>query len=444
MSVVITGGTEGVDYTISTIGNIETIRFLTASRTYTVQFPKTSTVEYTVVAAGGGGGCGGGDDNPPTKNQGGGGGGGGQVLNGVLPVLSQQVYLLEVGPGGDGARGDGISPDAPGNPGNFSFFDGIVATGGEGGLNRTIDVLQESVGGVGGAGGGPEGGAGGAGAKQDGLPISGQVGSSPGGGGGGGANSRGGAGAVGSLVNGIYYGGGGGGGGTKNGGGGSGGSGGGGSGGTLSSATNGFANTGGGGGGSTNRLLSGTGGSGIIILAYTIPEPFPCFKQDSKILTDSGYKMVQHLRKGDMVKTKNHGFVPIFAIGKRDIYHPACSERVSYQLYKCAANEYPEVFEDLVITGCHSILVDNFKEGEKDKTVELLKDIFVTDNKYRLPACIDERTSVYEVPGDYTIYHFALENDNYYMNYGVYANGLLVETCSKRYLTELSNMVMIE
>jgi hypothetical protein len=45
---------------------------------------------------------------------------------------------------------------------------------------------------------------------------------------------------------------------------------------------------------------------------------------------------------------------------------------------------------------------------------------------------------------DYTIYHFALENDNYYMNYGVYANGLLVETCSKRYLTELSNMELIE
>ena len=38
----------------------------------------------------------------------------------------------------------------------------------------------------------------------------------------------------------------------------------------------------------------------------------------------------------------------------------------------------------------------------------------------------------------------ALENDNYYMNYGIYANGLLVETCSKRYLKELSNMTLIE
>jgi len=37
-----------------------------------------------------------------------------------------------------------------------------------------------------------------------------------------------------------------------------------------------------------------------------------------------------------------------------------------------------------------------------------------------------------------------LENENYFHNYGIWANGLLVETCSKRYLTELSNMELIE
>jgi hypothetical protein len=154
--------------------------------------------------------------------------------------------------------------------------------------------------------------------------------------------------------------------------------------------------------------------------------------------------MVQNLRKGDLVKTINNGFMPIFAIGKKDMYHPACLERVSTQLYKCSKNEYPEIFEDLVITGYHSILVDEFKEGEKDKTFELLQDIFITNNKYRLPACVDGRTRVYDVPGTYTIYHFALENNNNYMNYGIYANGLLVETCSKRYITELSNMELIK
>ena len=43
----------------------------------------------------------------------------------------------------------------------------------------------------------------------------------------------------------------------------------------------------------------------------------------------------------------------------------------------------------------------------------------------------------------FNIYHFALENDIYTYNYGVYANGLLVESCSKRYLAEIANMTML-
>ena len=61
-----------------------------------------------------------------------------------------------------------------------------------------------------------------------------------------------------------------------------------------------------------------------------------------------------------------------------------------------------------------------------------------------MPACVDEKAEVFEKEGPFEIYHIALENDNYYHNYGVYANGLMVETCSKRYLTELSHMDIIE
>jgi hypothetical protein len=86
--------------------------------------------------------------------------------------------------------------------------------------------------------------------------------------------------------------------------------------------------------------------------------------------------------------------------------------------------------------------VNELIKNEREKIIEILGQIYITDNKYRLPACVDERTSVYEEAGKYTIYHFALENDDYYTNYGVYANGLLVETCSKRYLKELSNMTL--
>ena len=175
------------------------------------------------------------------------------------------------------------------------------------------------------------------------------------------------------------------------------------------------------------------------------PEPTPCFKEGSKILTDNGYRPIETLRKGDLVKTLKHGFVPIDMIGKRVMYNPAVKDRVKGQLYKCSQEQYPELTEDLIITGCHSILVGNtITHKQIEQIKEVLGNIYITDDKYRLPACVDDRTSVYDVKGDFTIYHIALENDDYYMNYGVYANGLLVETCSKRYLKELSKMDLIE
>jgi hypothetical protein len=174
---------------------------------------------------------------------------------------------------------------------------------------------------------------------------------------------------------------------------------------------------------------------------YVILNP-PCFKEDTLILTNKGYRRIQELRKGDLVKTLLNGFLKIDMIGKKSIYHKACiKDRIENQLYKCSHENFKEVFEPLVLTGCHSILVDDYvSEEQRKRTIEVNGDAYVTDRRYRLPACVDERTTVYEIPGTYTIYHLALENPDYYMNYGIYANGLLVETSSKRYLKELSGM----
>ena len=174
------------------------------------------------------------------------------------------------------------------------------------------------------------------------------------------------------------------------------------------------------------------------------PVRIACFNKDTKILTDNGYKLVQNLRKGDLIKTVRNGYKAIDMIGKKNLYNIASEERIKDQLYKYSPDKYPDLFEPLIITGCHSILVDRFTSDEqKEKTRALLGDIYVTDKKYRLPACIDSNSSVYNVVGDTTIYHLALENDDYYMNYGIYANGLLVETSSKRYLKEISGMKLL-
>ena len=149
------------------------------------------------------------------------------------------------------------------------------------------------------------------------------------------------------------------------------------------------------------------------------------------------------LHTGDLIKTLLHGYKPINMIGKREMYNPESKLRNKDILYKLIQENYPELNEDLIITGCHSILVNSLKNNEKEEIIKLFDDIYVTDAKYRLPACIDINANIYDKEGTFTIYHIALDNDYYYGNYGIYANGLLVETCSKRTLKELSDMVIL-
>uniref|UniRef100_A0A6C0HXD0 Hedgehog/Intein (Hint) domain-containing protein n=1 Tax=viral metagenome TaxID=1070528 RepID=A0A6C0HXD0_9ZZZZ len=184
----------------------------------------------------------------------------------------------------------------------------------------------------------------------------------------------------------------------------------------------------------------------LTITIVTTTNPFVCFKEGSKILTDKGYIPIENLRKGDLIKTSKNGYVPINMIGSKSIYNSVTNERNKDSLYVCSKDQYPEITEDLVITGCHSILVDNFKDDEqRSKAQDVLGGtIYVTEQKYRLPACVDPRAQIYNKEGHFVIYHLALDHDNYYKNYGVYANGLLVESCSKRYMKEYSQMKLIE
>ena len=182
---------------------------------------------------------------------------------------------------------------------------------------------------------------------------------------------------------------------------------------------------------------------GIYRFSTTTPAPVICFKDGTLILTDKGYLPIEELRKGDLVKTLLDGYKPIYMIGKKEIYHPATTERGKDQLYIGTQAEIPWLKQDLIVTGSHCILVDDFKAGEKEETIEVLGKVYATDKKYRLPACVDKRFAVYKPEGNYTVYHLALEHDNRVMNYGIYANGLLVETCSKRCMDEYGKLEVI-
>jgi hypothetical protein len=170
----------------------------------------------------------------------------------------------------------------------------------------------------------------------------------------------------------------------------------------------------------------------------------PCFLQGTKILCQINgvdtYQEIETLTNGTYVKTSDHGYRKIELIGKGTIQNPGNDTRIQNRLYKCSPKNYPGLTQDLYLTGCHSILVDQLKHEERLETVKQLGNIYSTDKKYRLMACIDERAQPWNSEGEYTIWHLALEHPDIRMNYGIYANGLLVESCSINFLRYHSNM----
>ena len=180
---------------------------------------------------------------------------------------------------------------------------------------------------------------------------------------------------------------------------------------------------------------------------YFLYPSVPCFLEGSTILCQidgvEEYVPVEQLKNGTLVKTSLNGYKPVVLIGKGTIQNPGNDERIENRLYKCSTSKYPQLKEDLYITGCHSILEYPITEKQKENTIKHLGKLFVTDKKYRLMACVDERAEPWNSEGTYTIWHVALENTDVNMNYGVYVNGgLLVETCCIRFLKNKSNMII--
>jgi len=150
-----------------------------------------------------------------------------------------------------------------------------------------------------------------------------------------------------------------------------------------------------------------------------------CFNKGTQILTDTGYRNIESLKKGDLVKTHQNGFRPITYIHKSIIDYKEINPDSS-KIYKCSKENYPELFEDLLLTGWHSILVDELTQEQTEKTIQSGNKVYKVEDKWGLLSSLDKRSIPHDKYGVYELYHVAVSKLRK-NKYGIYANGLLTE-----------------
>jgi alpha-tubulin suppressor-like RCC1 family protein len=170
-----------------------------------------------------------------------------------------------------------------------------------------------------------------------------------------------------------------------------------------------------------------------ILMNTRNPLNIPCFNYNTKILClndnlEEEYIPIQNLKKGDLVKSYVYGYRKIESISSKNmINNPNVYNKCMYKMKKTDDNG---LIEDLILTGGHSILVDNLGEYKK-KDIDENTYIKIVD-KFLLLSAVSLDFTKLEDNNMYTYYNFVLENNgNDDERFGVWASGILVESTSK-------------
>jgi hypothetical protein len=164
--------------------------------------------------------------------------------------------------------------------------------------------------------------------------------------------------------------------------------------------------------------------------------PTACFNEGTKILClnknfEEEYIPIEYLKKGDLVKSYKHGYRKIDLIGKKIMINNP--DRFNECMYKILKTHNNELTEDLIMTGSHSILVNDLGNLEKENNRLLnTRRSQKIDDKYLLLTAMLKDAIKLENTNLYTYYNFILENngdDN--ERFGIWANGILTETPPK-------------
>lgn len=182
-----------------------------------------------------------------------------------------------------------------------------------------------------------------------------------------------------------------------------------------------------------------------ITSVYVSTTPF-CYNEGTQILClkESGeeeYRAIENIRVGHLVKTYKHGAKAVTHIGKGEMLNSHADPR--YSMYKLPKTG--DMIDDLLVLGGHSILVDSFESEEVEKECATILGITPRlEDKCLLLAMSSPHFTKMPEGEKYTYYHLVLDNTgNEFVHYGIWANGVLSETCSKETF-EHHNLIPLE
>jgi hypothetical protein len=164
----------------------------------------------------------------------------------------------------------------------------------------------------------------------------------------------------------------------------------------------------------------------ISVLAICLGENsiLPTITNDMKII----YKKIKEISINDIIMTEYSGPKKI-----KYIYHEKIKNisnrhsRFKDKLYVLKKQDYPELKDDLILTGRHPILVNhNFSNKEIiNNNHKFIRNFF------RLETYKNKKAISFDIEGVFDIYNIVLENSFIGKNYPIRVNGILTETLSE-------------
>jgi alpha-tubulin suppressor-like RCC1 family protein len=150
------------------------------------------------------------------------------------------------------------------------------------------------------------------------------------------------------------------------------------------------------------------------------------------------YRLIQELKVGDFVKSYQHGYRKISKmLSGTFINNP--NDDVSNCMYRMIKTDNNGLIDDVIITRNHGVLVEKLSEREEKKV-----DINNLEMIDGLISIIAAKCDTFEKVEDikrYKYWHFSLETDgDNDRRFGVWANGLLVETPSNNMMDNATNV----